>query len=105
MLPFKFVDVKEFNTVHPEPSRKILYALKDSDDGIWTFFKLGTGKEDLLEFQTMPDEYQTVRGSKNARPFFKEVEIAALKAIKSHKFKKDLSPQTKETFGDIIDEL
>jgi hypothetical protein len=101
MLPFKFTDVKYLGIV--ERSKFVSYELTDSDKGIWTFDLYE--EDSLLAFGIVPLEYNKFRGTVTGRPFFREVEKAAKKAIESWKIKKDLSSQTAKTFEDIIDEL
>jgi meiotically up-regulated gene 157 (Mug157) protein len=104
MLPFKFTDVKYLGIVErSKPVTKYRYELTDSDKGIWTFDLYE--EDSLLAFGIVPLEYNKFRGTVTGRPFFREVEKAAKKAIESWKIKKDLSSQTAKTFEDIIDEL
>jgi len=80
-LPFKFVEVKEFETTNTKPYSRTLYVLKDSNQDVWSF-KMFDNEDQTLEFGIVPEWYEKGRGTKEYRQFFANVAKAARAAIK-----------------------
>ena len=107
-LPFEFVNVKEAQGLYPEQYQ--YFILTDSEGGDWTFIRGVNDKPDeSLEFSTMPDHYRKHAQALGFQPsraaFFSKVEKAAKKAIKKYELSKHISPETKQSFDELIDIL
>jgi hypothetical protein len=104
MLPFKFVDVKEDGIRDSKPYPIELYSLTDSEGRKWSF-GMYTNKQQTIESGIFPMEYQQIRGTTQARPFFAAIEDAAKQTINSYKIKKNINPETAKTLEDLINDL
>ena len=101
MVPFKFVKVEE-----GKRKGKFAYFITDSNGGRWSFDPVPYGDGKIIyAYLDVPYEYELMRGTKKAIPFFKEVEEMVAKAVESYKIKKNLTPAAVKTFEEIIDEL
>ena len=93
--------------VRPRTSSETDYFLKDDDNNDWTLRITGDEDGRYREFVMYPKHWKSLLISNSLANLTRKSHLyeLATKAIDSYSLKKDLSPQTLDTFNDIIDEL
>ena len=83
------------------------FYLKDDDNNDWIFRISKTKSGNIIEFKKYPKHWKALLTSNSLANLTRKSHLyeLAIKAINSYNLKKDLSPQTLDTFNDIIDEL
>jgi hypothetical protein len=99
MLSFKVIKQGKFGRYSD------CYFLIDNNREEWVFGRMLPIDDKFIAFLKVPKKYESIRGTKEGIPFFKEVESEAIKVIKNYQISRNLTPKTAETFKELIDEL